>query len=90
MMVSLSSISFQSYSCIVMDLSICWGDYILLYWLLITPFMTNQSQADLWQMWQELWQDLLADLAGTVFSLFLFYKATMGYRTLVSPGERRS
>ena len=30
----------------------------------------------------------LADLAGTVFSL-LFYQATMGPRTLVSPGERR-
>ena len=27
-------------------------------------------------------------LAGTVFSLLLFYQATMGPRTLVSPGER--
>ena len=31
----------------------------------------------------------LADLEGTVFSLLLFYQATMGPRTLVSPGERR-
>ena len=31
----------------------------------------------------------VADLAGTVFSLLLFYQATMGPRTLVSPGERR-
>ena len=30
----------------------------------------------------------VADLAGTVFSLLLFYQATMGPRTLVSPGER--
>ena len=28
-------------------------------------------------------------LEGTVFSLLLFYQATMGPRTLVSPGERR-
>ena len=28
-------------------------------------------------------------LAGTVFSLLLFYQATMGPRTLVSPGEQR-
>ena len=32
----------------------------------------------------------VTDLAGTVFSLFLFYQTTMGPRTLVSPGERRS
>ena len=32
----------------------------------------------------------LADLAGTVFSLLLFYQATMGRRTLVSPGEQCS
>ena len=31
----------------------------------------------------------MADLAGTVFSLILFYQTTMGLRTLVSPGERR-
>ena len=31
----------------------------------------------------------VADLAGTVFSLLLFYQATMGPWTLVSPGERR-
>ena len=30
----------------------------------------------------------VADLAGTVFSLLLFYQATMGPRTLVSPGEQ--
>ena len=30
----------------------------------------------------------LADLAGTIFSLLLFYQTTMGPRTLVSPGER--
>ena len=30
----------------------------------------------------------VADLAGTVFSLLLFYQATMGSWTLVSPGER--
>ena len=29
----------------------------------------------------------VADLAGTVFSFLLFYQATMGPRTLVSPGE---
>ena len=28
-------------------------------------------------------------LAGTVFSLLLFYQTTMGSRTLVSPGEQR-
>ena len=54
MMVSLSSMSFQSYSCIVMDLSICWGDYDL-----ITPFMTNQSLAG----------RSLADVAGTLARL---------------------
>ena len=27
-------------------------------------------------------------MAGTVFVLFLYYQATMGPRTLVSPGER--
>ena len=32
----------------------------------------------------------LADLAGTVFSLLLFYQATMGPQTLVSPREQRS
>ena len=31
----------------------------------------------------------VADLAGTVFSLLLFYHATMGPWKLVSPGERR-
>ena len=31
----------------------------------------------------------LADLAGTALSFLLFYQATMGPRTLVSPGERR-
>ena len=31
----------------------------------------------------------LADLAGTVFSLLLFYQTTMGPRTLVSPRKRR-
>ena len=31
----------------------------------------------------------VADLAGTVFSLLLFYQATMGPQTLISPGERR-
>ena len=31
----------------------------------------------------------VADLAGTVFSLLLFYQATMGPRTLVSTRERR-
>ena len=31
----------------------------------------------------------VADLAGTLFSLLLFYQATMGPRTLVSPEERR-
>ena len=31
----------------------------------------------------------VADLAGTVFSFFLFYQAAMGLRTPVSPGERR-
>ena len=31
----------------------------------------------------------LADLAGIVFSLLLFYQATMGPGTLVSPKERR-
>ena len=30
----------------------------------------------------------VADLAGTVFSLLLLYQATMGPRTLISPGER--
>ena len=30
----------------------------------------------------------VADLAGSVFSLLLFYQATMGSRTLVSTGER--
>ena len=32
----------------------------------------------------------VADLAGAVFSPLLLYQATMGPRTLVSPGERRS
>ena len=32
--------------------------------------------------------NFVADLAGTVFSLFLFYQATMDPRTLVSPGKR--
>ena len=32
----------------------------------------------------------VADLARTVLSLLLFYQATMGPRTLVSPGERNS
>ena len=32
--------------------------------------------------------DFMADLAGTVFSLLLFYQTTMGPRTLVSPGQR--
>ena len=32
----------------------------------------------------------VADLAGTVFSLLLFFQTTMGPRTLVSPGERSS
>ena len=31
----------------------------------------------------------LNSLAGTVFSLLLFYQVTMGTRTLVSPGKRR-
>ena len=31
----------------------------------------------------------MVDLAGTVFSLFLFYQATMGPRTLVSSGKQR-
>ena len=31
----------------------------------------------------------LVDLAGTVFFVLLFYQATMGYRTLVFPAERR-
>ena len=31
----------------------------------------------------------VVDLAGTVFSLLLFYWTTMGPRTLLSPGERR-
>ena len=31
----------------------------------------------------------VADLAGTVFSLLLYYHTTMSPRTLVSPGERR-
>ena len=31
----------------------------------------------------------VADLAGIVFSLFLFYQTTMSPRTLVSPEERR-
>ena len=35
-----------------------------------------------------LTSNYLADLAGTVFSL-LFYQATIGTRTLVSPGEQR-
>ena len=30
----------------------------------------------------------VADLAGTVFSLLLFYQTTMGPRTLISPRER--
>ena len=30
----------------------------------------------------------VADLAGTVFSLLLFYQTTMDLRTLVSPGEQ--
>ena len=32
----------------------------------------------------------VADLAGTVLFLLLFHQATMGPRTLVSPGERHS
>ena len=32
----------------------------------------------------------VADLAGTVLLLLLFYQATTGPRTLVSPGERHS
>ena len=31
----------------------------------------------------------VADLAGTVFYLLLYYQATMGPRTLISTGERR-
>ena len=31
----------------------------------------------------------VADLAGTVFSLLTFYQATIGPRTLVTPGKRR-
>ena len=31
----------------------------------------------------------LADMAGTAFPLLLFHQATMGPRTLISPGERR-
>ena len=31
----------------------------------------------------------VADLAGTVFSILLFYQTAMGPRTLVSPEERR-
>ena len=34
--------------------------------------------------------NFVADLAGTVFSALLFYQATMGFRTLVSPGKRHS
>ena len=33
--------------------------------------------------------NFVADLAGTVFSLLLFYQTTMSPRTLVSPGKRR-
>ena len=36
-----------------------------------------------------LFSNSVADLAGTVFSLLLFYHTTMGPRTLVSPWERR-
>ena len=35
-----------------------------------------------------LTRNSLADLAGTVFFLPLFYQTTMGHRTLVSPGQR--
>ena len=58
------------------------------------PFLLSQT---LWQIWQELSSlsscvisNSVVDLAGTVFSLLLFYQATMGPRTLVSPGERHS
>ena len=39
---------------------------------------------------EEIVINSVADLAGTVLPLLLFYQATMGPRTLVSPGERHS
>ena len=36
---------------------------------------------------ESLISNSVADLAGTVFSLLLFYQDTMGARTLVSPEE---
>ena len=51
-------------------------------------FLLSKSRFILATLSFPLISNSVANLAGTVFSL-LFYQATMGLRTLVSPGERR-
>ena len=55
------------------------------------PGSPNESATFFLLLWPcSLFRFFSNIVAGTVFSLLLYYQATMGSRTLVSPGKQRS
>ena len=77
--------SFSAEACTILH-ALCWSrQHQVCYFF---SLLLSDSRSVLSSIFP-LISNSVADLAGTVFFLLLFYKTTMGHCTLVFPGERR-
>ena len=81
-------LSFSAEACVILH-ALCWSRQYQQVCHFSSHLLLSDSRSVLSSI-VPLISNSVADLAGTVFSLFLLYQTTMGPRTLVSPGERRS
>ena len=79
--------SFSAEACAILH-ALCWSRQHQQVCHYSSLLLLSDSRSVLSSMFP-LISNSVADLAGTVFSLLLFYQTTMGPRTFVSPGERR-
>ena len=78
--------SFSTEACAILH-ALCWSRQHQQVCHFSSLFLLSDSRSALSSIFP-LISNSVADLAGTVFSLLLFYQTTMGPWTVVSPGER--
>ena len=77
--------SFSAEACAILH-ALCWSRQHQQVCHFSSPLLSSNSRSILSSIFPFA-SNFLADLAGTVFPLFLFYQATLGPRTLASPGN---
>ena len=78
--------NFSAEACVILH-ALCWSQQHQQVCHFSSLLLLSDSRCVLSSIFP-LISNSVADLAGTVFFFLLFYQATMGPQTLVSPGER--